>query len=84
MSQDFLEEHIKRTALLYENEEAKAYKKYNEEIGGEPIGLMMPSGYPKGVEEMGGPIKVYEECLRKNVTWETLLDYKELPSDVVI
>lgn len=83
MSREFLEEHIKRTALLLESEETKAYKKYNEEVGGVPIGLVVPSGYPKGVVEKGGPIKVYEECIRKKVTWETLLDYQKLPADVI-
>lgn len=58
--------------------EEKAYERYAEVIGGEP------SGYPAGVEEHGGVVAVYEECIKKGVTWEELLDYKPLPNDVII
>ena len=45
---------------LYEMDaEGKAYLEYNEKIGGEPISLMVPTGYPKGVEELN-----YKEHLR--------------------
>ncbi|WP_293830720.1 hypothetical protein [uncultured Phascolarctobacterium sp.] len=66
--------------------EEKAYERYAEVIGGEPepIGLEVPSGYPAGVEERGGVAAVYEECIKKGVTWEELLDYKPLPNDVII
>lgn len=64
--------------------EEKAYERYAEVIGGEPIGLEEPSGYPAGVEERGGVVAVYEECIKKGVTWEELLDYKPLPDDVII
>lgn len=54
------------------------FKLYKEATGGiEPIGLIVPFGYPKGVEERGGVIEVYKECIRKGVTWESLLNYRE-------
>lgn len=63
-----------------------AYERYAEVIGGEPepIGLEEPSGYPAGVEERGGVVAVYEECIKKGVTWEELLDYKPLSDDVIL
>ena len=60
--------------------EGKKYLEYNEKVGGEPIGLTVPFGYPQGVEEMGGVIAVYEECIKQGVTWEDLLDF-HLPKD---
>ena len=61
--------------LFKMTDEGKAYLKYNDEVGGEPIGLVVPFGYPDGVEEMGGVIKVYEECIRQQKPWEELLNY---------
>ncbi len=55
--------------------EGRAYIEYFEATGGDPIGLIVPIGYPDGVEEMGGPEAVYRECIRKGVTWEDLLGY---------
>ena len=63
------------------DQEEKAYLKYKEIIGGEPLGLTVPYGYPQGVEEMGGVIKVYEECIKQGKTWEELLDVKDIDSD---
>ena len=70
-------------ALLCETEEGRKYLEYNEKVGGEPLGLMVPIGYPAGVEEMGGVIAVYEECIRRGITWEDLLDF-HIPNDAVI
>ena len=70
-------------ALFRETEEGRKYLEYNEKVGGEPIGLMVPIGYPDGVEEMGGVIAVYEECIRRGITWEDLLDF-HIPDDAVI
>ena len=56
-------------------QEGKAYLKYNNEVGGEPIGLIMPMGYPDGVKEMGGVIAVYEQCCKQHKPWEELLNY---------
>ena len=69
--------------LFRETDEGRKYLEYNEKVGGEPIGLMIPIGYPGGVEEMGGVIAVYEECIRRGITWEDLLDF-HIPDDVVM
>lgn len=65
------------------DEEGRAYLEYNDKVGGEPIGLTVPFGYPSGVEEMGGVIAVYKECIKKGITWEELLDFK-IPDGVDI
>ena len=70
-------------ALFRETEEGRKYLEYNEKVGGEPLGLMVPIGYPAGVEEMGGVIAVYEECIRRGITWEDLLDF-HIPDDAVM
>ena len=69
--------------LFRETDEGRKYLEYNEKVGGDPIGLMIPIGYPAGVEEMGGVIAVYEECIRRGITWEDLLDF-HIPDDVVM
>ena len=51
-----------------ETDEGRKYLEYNDKVGGEPIGMIVPFGYPKGVAELGGVIAVYEECIRKGVT----------------
>lgn len=66
-----------------ETEEGRKYLEYNDKVGGEPIGLIVPFGYPEGVEEMGGVIAVYEECIKQGKTWEDLLGYHP-PDDAVI
>ena len=69
--------------LFEETEEGQKYLEYNDKVGGEPIGEIVPFGYPKGVEDMGGMIAVYEKCIKEGVTWEELLGYKP-PEDVII
>ena len=66
-----------------ETEEGRKYLEYNDKVGGEPIGLIIPFGYPEGVEEMGGVIAVYEKCIEQGVTWEELLKYNP-PEDAII
>ena len=66
-----------------ETEEGRKYLEYNNKVGGEPIGLIIPFGYPKGVEEMGGVIAVYERCIERGITWEELLGYNP-PEDVIL
>lgn len=68
---------------MKETAEGRKYLEYNDKVGGEPIGLIVPFGYPHGVEEMGGVIAVYDECIKRGITWEDLLDYHPGP-DVVI
>lgn len=65
-------------------EEGRAYLEYNEKVGGEPIGLTVPYGYPKGVEERGGVIAVYKECIEKSVSWEELLGVSETDSNICL
>lgn len=67
----------KEKKILQDDEEL-AYQEYNKKIGGEPIGLIVPFGYPPGVEEKGGVIAVYKECIKKGVTWEKLLNYNHI------
>lgn len=62
--------------ILKADEEGRAYLEYNDKVGGEPLGLFVPFGYPPGVEERGGVIAVYKECIQKGVPWETLLNFK--------
>lgn len=78
------EQYVVQCLLSDESEQEKAYRQYNEIVGGDPVGLFIPNGYPRGVEEMGGPIKVYEECIRQGITWEKLLNYHEIPLGIVI
>lgn len=60
------------------------FKEYKKVTGGnDPLGLMIPFGYPEGVEEMGGVIAVYKECIKQGVTWEKLLKYSP-PDDAII
>jgi hypothetical protein len=66
-----------------ETEEGRKYLEYNDKVGGEPIGLIVPFGYPDGVEEMGGVIAVYDECIKQGITWEDLLDFHP-PEDAEI
>lgn len=60
---------------ILQDEEELAYQEYKKKVGGEPIGLIIPFGYPPGVKEKGGVIAVYKECIKKGVTWEELLNY---------
>ena len=63
----------------------KKFNEYRKATGGRNrIGLTVPYGYPPGVDEMGGPIAVYNECIKRGITWEELLDYQEPPEDVLI
>lgn len=66
--------------MFKETEEGRAYLEYNDKVGGEPLGLIVPIGYPEGVEEMGGVIAVYKECIKRGKTWEELLGYEEDPN----
>ena len=69
--------------LFNETEEGQKYLEYNDKVGGEPIGLMVPFGYPEGVEEMGGVIAVYDKCIKQGTTWEELLKYNP-PENIII
>lgn len=68
---------------LQKSEVGRAYLEYNEKVGGEPIELFMPSGYPGDLETEDDVIKAYKECIAKGVTWEDLLDY-HMPDDAIL
>lgn len=61
--------------FFHETEEGRKYLEYNDKVGGEPIGLIVPFGYPEGVEEKGGVIAVYDACIKQGITWEDLLNF---------
>ena len=82
MTKLFYEEY--EIELISTTEEGRAYLEYNDMVGGEPLGLTVPTGYPDGVEEMGGVILVYKECIKRNITWEKLLNVKLPPNDAII
>lgn len=69
--------------LFNGTEEGRKYLEYNDKVGGEPIGLIVPFGYPEGMEEMGGVIAVYDECIKQGITWEELLKYNP-PEDAIL
>lgn len=69
--------------LFEGSEEGQKYLEYNDKVGGEPISMIVPFGYPEGVEKMGGVIAVYDECIKRGITWEDLLDYHP-PEDAEI
>ena len=64
-------------------EEGTKYLEYNDKVGGEPLDLMIPFGFPDGFDKYGSVIAVYDECIKQGIIWKELLDYK--PSyDVII
>lgn len=65
-------------------EEGRAYLAYYDVTGGGEIGYMQPTGYPDGVEQMGGPTAVYRECVKRGITWEELLHFQDDYLDGVI
>ncbi|NLO49280.1 MAG: hypothetical protein GX111_13385 [Clostridiales bacterium] len=57
------------------DEAGKAYLEYNNAVGGEPISFVIPFGYLDRVEEHGGVIPVYKDCIERGITWEEFLKY---------
>ena len=57
---------------------------YEKEIGGDPMGLTVPYGWPDGVEEHGGPINVYKQCLKHGLTWREYLNIQDDDDDDII
>ncbi len=76
-----IEDYILEDLLV--TEEGKLFVEYNKLTGGDPIGLIVPFGYPKGVNEMGGVIPVYKKCIEQGSTWQELLNYKT-PEDAIV
>ena len=70
---------------LYEvTAQGRAYLAYYDATGGNPIPLIQPTGYPDGVEQMGGSAAVYRECVKRGITWEELLHYQDTTPDGAI
>lgn len=69
--------------IFKETEEGQKYVEYNDKVGGEPLGLIVPFGYPEGFEKYGSVIAVYDECIKQKITWEDLLNFHP-PEDVEI
>ena len=70
--------------LYQEDEEGRKYLEYNEKVGGEPLGMIVPFGYPENIDQYNGSvIAVYDECIKRGITWEELLEH-ETPDDVII
>lgn len=61
--------------ILSLSPEGKKYLEYNETIGGERFGYCI--GCPDIDTLYGGEIGLYEECIRRGVTWEELLDKRK-------
>lgn len=59
--------------ILNESDEGKKYLEYNSKVGGEPFGYC--EGMPDlGIEDnFGGVVGLYEECMKRNITWQELL-----------
>lgn len=68
--------------ILNETEEGKKYLEYNEKIGGERFGYGV--GMPDIDEKYGGEIGLYDECIKRGITWEELLNYPKYDPDVII
>ena len=64
-------------------DEGRKYLEYNSKVGGEPLGLMIPFGYPAEFDKYGSVIAVYDECIKKGITWEKLLKFNP-PKDALL
>ena len=58
--------------FLNDTPEGRKYLEYNEKIGGERFGYCI--GCPDIDTLYGGEIGLYEECIKRGVTWEQLLN----------
>lgn len=70
-----------------EFEEIKAlFEQYSEATGGsDPIGLIVPNGFPTGskrsIDSWEDVAEVYREAIEQNITWEELIGYEAPPYD---
>lgn len=62
----------------------RLYKIYKREVGGEPIILTVPYGYPEGINDEDDVVEMYKYCIENKVKWEDVLDVKETPEDAII
>lgn len=64
----------------------RAYLEYNEKIGGKAFGYSvgMPVKAVEVIDQLGGLAEMYGECIRREITWEELLQWDghsdELPT----
>ena len=71
--------------LLELTPEGRKYIEYNEKVGGKPFGYTtgMPDFHIE--EKYNGIIGLYDECIKRGVTWQSLLrttgKFDELPKD---
>lgn len=56
-------------------EDGRAYLKYNEVIGGDPFGFIVGMPVEADPELYGGIAGMYKECIRREITWEELLQW---------
>lgn len=65
--------------------EGRKYLEYNEKVGGNPFGYSIGMPDFEIEEKYGGIEGLYDECIKRKVTWEKLLDtdgkYDELPEE---
>ena len=56
-------------------EEGRVYLQYNEVIGGDPFGFTVGMPVEADPELYGGIAGMYQECIRREITWEELLQW---------
>ena len=56
-------------------EEGRAYLQYNEVIGGDPFGFTVGMPLEADPEPYGGIAGMYQECIRREITWEEFLQW---------
>lgn len=57
------------------HEIGKAYLEYNHVIGGEPFGYTVGMPVSADPEIYGGVAGMYNECVKRGITWEELLQW---------
>lgn len=64
--------------FLKQSPEGRAYVEYNEQIGGDNLGLNVPWGYPPRVQrylDEGHTLEeIYRECIYKGISWEEMFN----------
>ena len=60
--------------VLNMDDEGRKYLKYNDKVGGKPLGLTIGMPDFKIEERFGGVIGLYDECIKRGITWEELLN----------
>ena len=72
-------DEIKRQENSFNASVIEAAKKYYEAGLGEPMRLTVHRCWPqRALDYPGGPVAVYEEAIRRGVTWEEVCGYPRL------